>query len=172
MRNKHEGARSELIAIAWLLSQGYEVFRNVSPFGIVDIIAIRNTEWLKFDVKTTKPQKKIRLSMSQIENGILPLYVYPDGTCAIDYEPASKLPTEVKQCICCGKSFETNRKTKKYCSKKCCTKFTLVKWRRANGTPTREKWLAEHPQENTAPWKQKGISRSEWYRRKAERTII
>jgi hypothetical protein len=36
---KHVGARSELIACEWLLAQGYEVFRNVSAHGPIDIIA-------------------------------------------------------------------------------------------------------------------------------------
>ena len=27
---KHKGAHAELVATAWLLEQGYEVFRNVS----------------------------------------------------------------------------------------------------------------------------------------------
>jgi hypothetical protein len=41
---KHKGARSELVACAWLLCQGYEVFRNVSQHGLMDIIAIKDGE--------------------------------------------------------------------------------------------------------------------------------
>ena len=32
------GAISELLACTWLLEQGYEVFRNVSPFGDNDVV--------------------------------------------------------------------------------------------------------------------------------------
>ncbi len=39
MEKKHKGAASELIATVWLLKKGYEVFRNVSSHGTVDIIA-------------------------------------------------------------------------------------------------------------------------------------
>lgn len=35
---KHKGAHSELVATAWLIEQGYEVFRNVSQHGAVDLI--------------------------------------------------------------------------------------------------------------------------------------
>jgi Holliday junction resolvase-like predicted endonuclease len=39
---KHCGAQAELIASAWLLSQGYEVFRNVSQHGIADLVALHS----------------------------------------------------------------------------------------------------------------------------------
>ena len=54
MERKHQGALSELKAVCWLLEQGYEVFRNVSPHGSIDIIARHpKTEELMFvDVKT------------------------------------------------------------------------------------------------------------------------
>ncbi len=54
MDKKHKGATSELIATTWLLKQGYEVFRNVSPHGKIDIIAIHpdTGEILYIDVKT------------------------------------------------------------------------------------------------------------------------
>lgn len=54
MNKKHQGAFSEHKAICWLLEQGYEVFRNVSQHGAVDLIA-RDTdtgEYLPIDVKT------------------------------------------------------------------------------------------------------------------------
>jgi Holliday junction resolvase-like predicted endonuclease len=48
------GAHAELIASAWLLKQGYEVFRNVSPDGEADLVVFcPNTRELKrVDVKT------------------------------------------------------------------------------------------------------------------------
>lgn len=55
IKKKHKGAFSELKASAWLLNQGYEVFRNVSPHGAVDIIAMNpeTNEITLIDVKTT-----------------------------------------------------------------------------------------------------------------------
>ena len=46
------GARSELIAAAWLMARGYEVFRNMSPEGPFDIIAVSPEHTLYIDVKT------------------------------------------------------------------------------------------------------------------------
>src|SRR5688572_690616 len=49
--NKHRGGWAELIASAWLLERGYEVFRNVSAVGPIDLVAIRGDETLLIDVK-------------------------------------------------------------------------------------------------------------------------
>ena len=47
---KHLGSRSELVACAWLLSQGYsEVLRNVSSCGLVDIAAVKDGRVYLFD---------------------------------------------------------------------------------------------------------------------------
>ena len=87
LEQKHLGSRSELIACAWLLERGCEVFRNVSCHGLVDIIAIQGTNVFLFDVKTTRnPEADIphRLSEEQIALGVIPLLVEPDGSCRID----------------------------------------------------------------------------------------
>jgi Holliday junction resolvase-like predicted endonuclease len=47
-----KGDHAELLASAWLLEQGYEVFRNVSSTGPIDIVAIKPGEILQIDVKT------------------------------------------------------------------------------------------------------------------------
>lgn len=54
MHIKHKGTNAELKVSSWLLEQGYEVFRNVSPFGAVDIIARHpeTGELFLIDVKT------------------------------------------------------------------------------------------------------------------------
>src|SRR5215831_6430735 len=44
MENKHKGSLAELIACAWLLKTGYEVFRNVSQHGVADVVAWRRGE--------------------------------------------------------------------------------------------------------------------------------
>ena len=41
MHDKHKGSLAELLACAWLLKQGYEVFRNVSQHGKADLIIWR-----------------------------------------------------------------------------------------------------------------------------------
>lgn len=78
---KHRGAVSELKASAWLLEKGYEVFRNVSPFGPVDIIAMDpNTQDIIFvDVKTKHPSHKDNLRRASI----------PDYVKVLTYEPTS-----------------------------------------------------------------------------------
>lgn len=82
--HKHKGAHSELIASAWLIEQGYEVFRNVSQHGYIDIIAIKDGIVYKFDVKTAfKKDLNLSLKSYHIENGINFLFVYRDGTCLI-----------------------------------------------------------------------------------------
>lgn len=88
---KHSGSASEHKAIAYLLLQGYDVFRNVSPHGEVDVIARdRDTgELLCFDVKTatpyrlkTEPEREHAtagsLSKKQIAQGVLRLVVVSD----------------------------------------------------------------------------------------------
>ena len=53
--SNREGACSELIAAVWLLEQGFEVFRNVSPDGPADLVAWKRGTDEKFliDVKTS-----------------------------------------------------------------------------------------------------------------------
>ena len=46
------GARSELLATVWLWDQGFEVYRNLSDRGVVDMIATREEDILKIDVTT------------------------------------------------------------------------------------------------------------------------
>lgn len=52
---KHRGAYAEHLAIIWLVKEGYEVFRNISPHGACDIVAFKNdfSEKILIDVKTT-----------------------------------------------------------------------------------------------------------------------
>src|SRR5262249_15828766 len=46
---KHRGAQTELLACAFLLGEGYEVFRNISAHGTADIIACRGGGLLRID---------------------------------------------------------------------------------------------------------------------------
>lgn len=55
-----KGAISELEACAWLLSQGYEVFRNVCPTGKADIVIWKKGEFPKLiDVKSNRAFSKV-----------------------------------------------------------------------------------------------------------------
>ncbi|NNH56924.1 hypothetical protein HLI01_08900 [Rhizobium laguerreae] len=49
-----KGAISEHLATAWLLAKGYDVFRNVSPAGRADLLAVNWTmdETIRVDVKS------------------------------------------------------------------------------------------------------------------------
>ena len=74
---KHRGAESELRACAWLLKQGYEVFRNVSSHGIIDIVAVKQGIATYIDVKSTEHGN---LNGTDEENeGIEILYPLPNG---------------------------------------------------------------------------------------------
>jgi len=55
--NNKKGDYSELLASAWLLKQGYEVFRNVSSVGPIDIVAVNEDETILIDVKTCSLRK-------------------------------------------------------------------------------------------------------------------
>lgn len=83
IERKHIGARSELLASAWLMERGYTVYRNVSPCGLADIIAANfNTgEVLLIDVKTAASLSVMGrfLTEKQIKSGIIALLVSPDG---------------------------------------------------------------------------------------------
>jgi Holliday junction resolvase-like predicted endonuclease len=54
---KHKGCFNELRAVTWLLENGYEVCRNLSQHGPVDLVAIRNQEVILIDVKQAYPRK-------------------------------------------------------------------------------------------------------------------
>jgi Holliday junction resolvase len=66
---KHRGASSELIATLWLLDQGYDVFRNISAHGKVDIVAIRDGEITLIDVKT--------MGKAKLKNGTIAYMISP-----------------------------------------------------------------------------------------------
>lgn len=51
IKDKHKGCIGELIAISWLLEQGYDVFENVSTHGEADLVAIKNGVITLIDVK-------------------------------------------------------------------------------------------------------------------------
>lgn len=58
MNKKHTGTLSEIKACVWLIENGYEVFRNISQYGPIDLIAIKDGEIIKIDVTTANLYKK------------------------------------------------------------------------------------------------------------------
>lgn len=119
MDKKHKGSRAELLACAWLLDQGYEVFRNVSDSSIVDLVAFKDAEFFPFDVKSVKTTK---LSSKQIAVGVKPLYV-SNRERHIDWHPKPSLRGSRKICSHCGRSMAPpywfDEKGNAYCCQGC-----------------------------------------------------
>lgn len=127
IQDRHRGAHNELIATVWLLKAGYEVFRNVSQHGPIDIVAMKDGELLKFDVKASGPIDRVaRLSEEQISLGVKLLRVYPDGECEIVNNP---LPPFVgrfeKTCKRCGVDIIARNPRQVFCSGDCRTRHYL-----------------------------------------------
>jgi hypothetical protein len=81
---KHRGVRSELLACAWLLGEGYEVFRNISPHGTVDLVATKGGRTVLLDVKSVADNGNgtiASLTPAQRAAGVIVLLVWPDGRC-------------------------------------------------------------------------------------------
>jgi hypothetical protein len=66
MNKKHKGAHMEIRAAAWLLEQGYEVFRNVSPYGEIDLVAIKDGVVTALDVKCCYSGRSNKMGVSRI----------------------------------------------------------------------------------------------------------
>lgn len=87
------GSALELIACAWLLKTGYQVFRNVAPQGPIDIVATKGGSVLKIDVKKASYRtgcfciasgqiRKIKQLMSDVRNkGVRYLIAHESGDC-------------------------------------------------------------------------------------------
>lgn len=120
MKFSQAGAHNELVACGWLLRQGYEVFRNVSPFGDVDLIAINGSERFEIDVKgVTSATARVRLSPQQIARGVIVLCVH-DGECWLDRRPLSKTDLKLgKDCERCGDHFTPGHPRQRYCADRC-----------------------------------------------------
>lgn len=124
MDKKHKGAVNELIACAWLLKEGYEVFRNVSPYGFADLIVFKDGKMLRLDVKSSSIISKTRLTQSQIDDGVLPFYVFGDGSCELGKgnEPPKYVQT-IKVCKHCKKDYLGINEKQLYCSVECRVSF-------------------------------------------------
>lgn len=119
---KHRGALSEMIACAWLLQQGYEVYRNISAHGLADLVAIKEGRILQIDVKTLSAGAPMGLRWQQTAVGVAVIYVRPDGSCILDTAPQAKFALgEQAPCRQCGALFLKRRETHVFCGDKCRT---------------------------------------------------
>jgi Holliday junction resolvase-like predicted endonuclease len=123
------GAICELIACAWLLKRGYDVFRNVSPTGKADLIALKDGDVTLIDV--SKSSKYISKSgkVSYTKNyaketlcnslNIKVLYV-ADEDC---FFAEKYVPNKILNCENCNNEFINTNNKKRFCTKKCRDKY-------------------------------------------------
>jgi Holliday junction resolvase-like predicted endonuclease len=112
MHTKHRGAYNELTACLWLLKQGYEVFRNVSPHGLTDIVAIKGKEVHRIDVKKGGYQAKRwsnsadqTLEKQQVDQGVKRLNVFKNGVCELVLSPRALKDRNPRICPYCLRQF-------------------------------------------------------------------
>ncbi len=117
MDKKHLGAKNELVATVWLLENGYEVFRNVSQHGMVDLVAMKAGDITLLDVKKLNRGTCTRLSQEQVDAGVKLLAVYEDDGCEIIEAPARR--KEQKVCDRCSAPFMAYRARQRFCSTDC-----------------------------------------------------
>lgn len=95
MHAKHKGALAELHACAWLLKQGYEVFRNISQHGVVDLIVWRaDTSPILVEVRGVRLRVAVDGKSCSVPRmrfprypGVQFLYVFTEtGDCDFDLE--------------------------------------------------------------------------------------
>lgn len=113
-----KGAIGELKACVWLLSQGYEVYRNISAVGIFDIVAIKDGLVKKIDVKLYGGCNRRKQEECKTFGGNV-LYLMPDGAFKWDYEQDSAYNKLSHICLVCAKAFKAYEKKRKFCSSNC-----------------------------------------------------
>lgn len=120
IEQRHRGAHNELVATVWLMKQGYEVFRNVSSHGPIDIIARRGHETLLLDVKSASKGSRVRITQEQAELQIAVLIVDSDDHCEIDHDPPTIAGLYAPRlCPKCGCEFQSRDADQTYCGPKC-----------------------------------------------------
>jgi Holliday junction resolvase-like predicted endonuclease len=148
------GQISEHVACAWFLSQGYDVFKNISPHGDADIVVRRDGKTIPVDVKTAKPDGSLSAHRTkqakQIAAGVEIVYVFRDGRCewGRDVDSAygcqsGRIPKPLPEtpiiagigCVGCDTMFVPTvalRRThkQKYCSYLCARRTRARRYRR------------------------------------------
>ncbi len=90
VNRSRSGDIAELQAVAWLLDQEYEVFRNVGCTGPIDVVAYKDGKIILFDIKKATMDdargsfRASRLTEEQIKGDIKRLIVFPGYMFAID----------------------------------------------------------------------------------------
>lgn len=125
------GLKYEMLACAWLIARGYFVFKNIGMYGPVDIIAMKDEEIIKFDVKKAKfgrtgaiIGKKMAKTFYQRNHGIEILLVRDSGECFLEkdirpYNTALGEYVFYKKCRGCNHKFTTLKKSQMYCKLGC-----------------------------------------------------
>ena len=114
---KHRGAESEMVACAWLLANGYEVFRNVSQHGDVDIVGWKDGSFHNFDVKTLGERHILTaLSAAQMARGVKIVAVNPDDNSCRLMEPAV---WSEHSCEHCRQPFKLRVRGQRFCTSSC-----------------------------------------------------
>ncbi len=121
-----QGAQSELLAAAWLIGQGYAVFRNVAPVGPVDLVGLKDGKTELFDVKTATRGNdgrtlRVKFTQQQKELGVKCICVFSDGTCEFDEHQSFEGDPVSRVCEGCGKEFVIGRwvSRQRFCSSAC-----------------------------------------------------
>lgn len=115
MDPKHKGALTEIQASAWLLEQGYDVFRNVSQHGSIDLIAMKDGEVIYLDAKSAGKGYASNLTRAQVALGVKLITPATCGGFKI-LTPASKVDLK---CPGCRKDFTPKRIDQTYCTSQC-----------------------------------------------------
>tara|TARA_E500000305_G_scaffold86088_1_gene72255 strand:- start:144 stop:437 length:294 start_codon:yes stop_codon:yes gene_type:complete len=66
-----KGDLAEFYAVTWLWDQGYEVFKNSSSRGPIDIIAFKDGITILIDVKTKKTGSGLKRTTLQKKLGVI-----------------------------------------------------------------------------------------------------
>jgi hypothetical protein len=124
MKRSHCGAHNELLATVWLLKQGYDVFRNVSAHGPVDIVAMKDGGIALFDVKQVAltidgKAGYVSLKPEQIALRVKIIKVLPDGSCQIDWNPKATMEHGHRLCVECEAQFRLLTRRQRFCTPKC-----------------------------------------------------
>jgi hypothetical protein len=84
MEKNRKGDMAEMLACAWLMRHGYEVFRNVGCTGKADLMIYKpGKKAERVDVKCIRFEKdgevwKIVSNKNKVARGVTPLYVDPE----------------------------------------------------------------------------------------------
>jgi hypothetical protein len=124
MCTSKRGAIGEYMAANWLLACGYEVFKNLTPSGAIDIIAWKDGEMHLIDVSVAKKNYlgkysdcKKQAATKGASIGVKILYVLEDGEC-VWREDMFKPNPEI-ECVECRNLFTPRKSNELVCSDSC-----------------------------------------------------